>query len=333
MKVPAGTEFTPEELKVKKQFALDDEQLYWRRWCIKNNCGGDMDLFHQEYPASPDEAFIASGKPYFDNAVIMQCRESVKNLPHKTGEFSFRRVFNPETERVTLTDIKWVDLEDGAIRIFEEPQAGHPYVVGADTAGDGSDWFASHCIDNSTGKVCAVIHQKFDEDRFSEQVFCLGKHFNNALIGVEINYSTHPMRLLQDMRYPKLYVREAYDDYERKVMKKYGFNTTSTTRPVILAQLKEYMRDSPELCTDYRTLGEMLTFCKNDAGRAEALPGEHDDLVMSLAITLGIRHQQKHAAEDLSERVIWTDDQWEDSRRANPEQKAYLISKWGKPKR
>ena len=333
MKVPKGTEFDADELKVKEQFGLDDEQLYWRRWCIKNNCGGDLNLFHQEYPATPDEAFIASGTPYFDNAVIIELRNATKDLPCKVGEFVYKRLYDPETERVTLTDIKWQDKEDGAVRIFEDPKPGYPYVLGGDTASDGSDWFAAHCIDNVTGKLCAVIHHKYDEDAYAEQVFCLGLHFNKALVGLETNHSTHPTRRLQDMRYPKLYIREGFDDYERKVMKKYGFNTNSSSRSVIMALIKEYMRDTPENCVCYKTLGEMLTFCKDDTGKPVALPGEHDDLVMSLAITLGIRHQQKATAEDLTPRVTWSRDQWEDYRRATPEQKAYLISKWGKPKR
>lgn len=333
MKVPKGTKFTAEEKQIKKQFSLDDEQLYWRRWCIKNNCGGDLDLFHQEYPATPDEAFIASGRPIFNNAVIIARREAVKDIPCSVGEFTYTRLYDPDSERVTLTDIRWTETEDGPIRIYEMPKKGFPYVVGGDTAGDGSDWFAAHCIDNTTGKLCAVLHQKYDEDTYAEQIFCLGMFYNKALVGIEVNHSTHPVRKLQDMRYPHQYVREGFDDYERKVMKKFGFNTNASTRPVLIALLKEYMRDTPENCTDYKTLGEMLTFVKNDSGKAEALPGEHDDLVMSLGITLSIRTQQKSVAEDLNEGVIWNKSQWEDYRRANAEQKAYLIAKWGKPRK
>lgn len=333
MKVPEGTEFSMEEREIQEQYALDDEQLYWRRWCIKNNCGGDIDLFHQEYPACPDEAFIASGTPFFDNAIIIARREAVRELPYEEGEFTYKRLYDPEHERVTLTDIQWQKREGGAIKLYEKPKEGFPYVIGGDTAGDGSDYFAAHCIDNTSGKVCAALHFKYDEDKYAEQVFCMGMYFNRALVGLEVNYSTHPTRKLQDMRYPKMYVREGFDGYERKVMKKYGFNTTGSTRPVILAMLKEYMRDTPEMCTDYDTLGEMLVFCKNEQGRPEALTDEHDDLVMSLAITLGIRHQQSSAAEDLTPRVQWSDSQWEDYRRANASQRAYLIQKWGKPKR
>lgn len=57
-----GEELTEEEEALKAAFGLDNEQLMWRRWCIRNNCNNDMDLFHQEYPSTPEEAFIATGR-------------------------------------------------------------------------------------------------------------------------------------------------------------------------------------------------------------------------------------------------------------------------------
>lgn len=333
MHVPDGTEWTVEELEIKERFNLDFEQLYWRRWCIKNNCNGDINQFHQEYPATADEAFIASGTPVFDNSIIMRRRQETENAKYICGEFEYRKIYDPEREAITLTGIRFRERERGPVKIYTQPERGVPYVIGGDTAGDGSDWFAAHVIDNTTGRLCAVLHQKYDEDIYAEQVFCLGMYYNRALVGVETNYSTHPTRKLQDMRYPKLYVRERFDEYTRTVMQKYGFDTNGTTRPVIIAELVEYMRDTPECCTDWETLGEMLTFCKNERGRPEALPGEHDDLVMSYAITLGIRAQQSVRKKLDEEAVEWSKSQWEDYKRATPEQRAYLRKIWGNPRR
>lgn len=338
MPVPTGTTFSTDERAVQKSLGIDDQQLYWRRWCIANNCGGDLNKFHQEYPATPDEAFISSGTPVFDNAAIMEQRERIRKEQGentgKRGRFAYRKIYSAEREAVSLTDIRWVDEADGPIRIYQEPERGTPYVLGGDTAGEGSDWFAAHVIDNTSGRLCAVLHQKFDEDIYAEQVYCLGLHYNRALVGLEINYSTHPTRRLQDMAYPRLYVRQSFDDYERGVAKKYGFATTGITRPVILAQLVEVMRDNPGCVCDYDTLGEMLVFCKNAAGRPEALPGEHDDLVMSLAITYGIRDQQSYVRElPAGPENDWDETMLEDYRRASPEEKEYLRRIWGTPRR
>ena len=43
-----GFELTDYEKKIQKTYNLSLEQLSWRRWCIKNNCGGDVEQFKQE---------------------------------------------------------------------------------------------------------------------------------------------------------------------------------------------------------------------------------------------------------------------------------------------
>ncbi len=48
---------TEEEEELKDIYKLNNEQIAWRRWCIRNNCGNDLNTFKQEYPACPEEAF------------------------------------------------------------------------------------------------------------------------------------------------------------------------------------------------------------------------------------------------------------------------------------
>ena len=99
---------------------------------------------------------------------------------------------------------------------------------------------------------------------------------------------------MERLKYPKQYVREIEDSFTNKVQKSFGFKTTSTTRPVILADLVQVVRDNPELVNDADTLDEMLTFVRNTKGRPEAQQGSHDDLIIGLAIAHYIRSQQKY---------------------------------------
>jgi hypothetical protein len=332
MPVPPGTVWTEEELALKARHSLDDEQLQWRRWCIKNNCGGDIKMFHQEYPSTPDEAFIYSGTGVFDNEIIVRRREEVKDLNPRRGEFTYDTVYDDVNKEIRLENIKFIERADGIIRIYGEPQKGHPYVIGGDTAGEGSDWFAAHCIDNTTGELCAVLHQRSDEDLYAKQLYCLGLYYNKALLGPEANFSTYPIKVLESLRYQKLYVREREDTFSGTITKAFGFETTSLTRPIIIASLVKLMRETPECCCDFDTLGEMLTFVYNDKRRPEAMIGEHDDLVMSLAITHYIRTQQQYLAEvEEPEKRAWTKDMTEDYNRASPEMRRELRKKWGRP--
>ena len=112
--VPPGTVWTEEERELQKRYGLDEEQLAWRRWCIANNCGGDVRKFHQEYPSNPQEAFLHSGEGVFDNEAV-QARLERCGEPLRRGRFE---------------DGKFVERESGEIEILAEPRERRPYVLG-----------------------------------------------------------------------------------------------------------------------------------------------------------------------------------------------------------
>lgn len=283
-----GFELTSEEIQLQRDYNLSLEQLTWRRWCIRNNCSNDIDQFKQEYPITPEEAFISTGTCYFNKEIIMGRINKIKNIkPLRKGYFSYSINGNK------ISDIEFIDDEKGYIDIYEEPKEGHPYVLGGDTAGDGSDYFTGLVIDNSNSKQIAKLrHNKIDEDEYSRQIYCLGTYYNNALVGLENNYSTYPTKKLKEYDYPKMYIREVEDNIPEVIQDKYGFLTTKATRPIILAMLKEIFRDNISYINDLDVLYEGLVFIKNEKGRAEAEQGKHDDLIMGLAITYYIRTQQ-----------------------------------------
>ena len=277
MTVVPGTEWTPEERDLKAAYQLTDEQLQWRRWCIANNCGGSLEMFRQEYPASPGEAFLHSGTGVFDNEQIVL---RLERLPEPAGRGEF-------------TDGEWTESETGAITLYELPEEGVPYVLGGDTAGEGSDYFTAIVIDNVTGRIVAKLRQKYSEPEYVRQICALGRFYNDALVAIETNFSTYPVMKLQEMEYPNQYSREREDTYTRQMKKSYGFRTDRQSRPRAIANLVEVFSSHPEWFTDRELLEEMLTFCYNEDHRPEALAGKHDDLVMGAAITYAARHQQR----------------------------------------
>ena len=277
MPVVPGTEWTPEERDLKAAYQLTDGQLQWRRWCIANNCGGSLDMFRQEYPASPGEAFLHSGTGVFDNEQIVLRLERLQE-PAGRGEF---------------TDGEWTESETGAITLYELPEEGVPYVLGGDTAGEGSDYFTAIVIDNVTGRIAAKLRQKYSEPEYVRQIYALGRFYNDALVAIETNFSTYPVMKLQEMEYPNQFSREREDTYTRQMKKSYGFRTDRQSRPRAIANLVEVFSSHPEWFTDRELLEEMLTFCYNEDHRPEALAGKHDDLVMGAAITYAVRHQQR----------------------------------------
>ena len=261
MPVEPGIEWTAEERETRERYSLSWEQLRWRRWCIANNCGGSRDMFRQEYPANPDEAFLHSGSGVFDNALVIRRREEAAP-PVRRGRFV---PGDKDGESV------WQDDDAGEICIYRECEPGHPYVLGGDTAGEGSDWFTAHVIDNSTGEQAACLRRRFSEPEYVRQVYALGRHYNDALVALETNFSTYPVMKLLELGYPNQYRREREDTFTHRLRESCGFRTDRQTRPRAIANLVEVFSLHPEWFSDRELLGEMLTFCYNEDHRPEAL--------------------------------------------------------------
>lgn len=290
-----GTEWNPEEREMAERYGLTDRQLQWRRWCIANNCGGSLDMFRQEYPSNPDEAFLHSGTGVFDNEQVIIRRETAPE-PIKRGRFVWDDTSSaadaapsPPGEGFS----RWEDDPLGEVQIWKEPETGHPYVMGGDTAGEGSDWFTAHVIDNSTGEQVASLRRQYSEPEYVRAVYALGRYYNDAMVALETNFSTYPVMKLDELGYPNQYSREREDTYTRQVKKSYGFRTDRQSRPRAIAGLVETFSAHPQWFKDRELLGEMLTFTYNEDHRAEAMAGKHDDLVLSAAICYSVRHQQR----------------------------------------
>lgn len=265
---------------------LDPEQLFW--YWNKYDRYLDKDLIKQEYPCTPHEAFLLSGKNVFDTAIILERLERLVK-PLKVGYFIY------DYDGLKITNIRWVNDKDGYIKIYLKPDmpAVSQYCIGGDTAGSdsGDDFFTGHVLDARTGEQVAVLKHQFNADQYAKQMYCLGKYYKDALIGIEANFDSFPIMELQRLGYPKQYTRAAQDTYTGKTEKRFGFKTTSLTRPTIISRLVEIVREHCELINDRVTLEELLTIVRNEKGRIEAPQGGHDDMMMGLAIAHHIREQ------------------------------------------
>lgn len=267
-----------------------------------------------------------TGKSVFQSMAVTR---RLADRPQPKAEVSFVYSY----DGLEVLDIRTEPMPDGIVKIYREPDASVPYVIGADTAGEGSDWCVGQVLDNTTGEQVAVLRMRGDEDVFARQLYCLGRYYNNALIALETNFSTYPVMELERLRYPRQYVRESFDEYTHRPKSSYGFVTDRKTRPVMIANLIAFMREHPESVNDRVTLEEMLTFVRNESLRQEAEAGAHDDCVMALCIAHMARGQQSFRAEKSGQAVKkpWTADMWEDWRRAAPAERRYLREKWGEP--
>ena len=319
---------------LKEEVGLDWGQVYWYYHTWKEY-GEDI---KQEYPCSAEEAFMASGKCIFDQEQIIRRQKVVENIDFTQGYFHIKW-HNPDTMD-RIVECQFIESDDGYIYIYKEPEKGVPYVLGGDTKGEGSDFFASTVVNNLTGERVASLHGDMDSDEYTYQTYALGMYYNTALIGIEVNFNTYPVEELQRLDYPRQYVRRHYDTYTGTFQKKFGFKTDRNTRPLIIEKMKILIRDHIELFYDIVFLDECLTFVKDDKGRPDALPGHHDDLLFSSMIAEEIREQQDRipdfgvvleggklplsgSGEELPQDLL------DDFENAPEEQRQYLLKKWG----
>lgn len=298
---------------------LSDEQLAW--YVNKYISYVNPEKIKQEYPCTPNEAFLASGNCVFQTDAIIQRQDEIeKESDYSTGYFVYTKEAdtdefgNSSIDRLTIKDIKWVEDETGYITIHKPPQCkanvskgtpeivemplneakekGYdvvsvkPYSIGGDTAGQGSDYFTAKVVDNISGEECASLRiQNIDDDLYADQLYCLGFMYNTAIIAVEVNFSYEPTKELLRCSYPRVYVRESVtDESTGKNTVKFGWQTSISSRPVIIAEYKTRFRKNPKIIHDKWTLSEMMTFIRDDKGKETAAQGEHDDVLMALMI-------------------------------------------------
>lgn len=266
--VPDTFERTPEEDELVSKYNLDNEQLMFRRRKIAQN---GKELWQQEYPAEPSEAFLTTGRPVFNPEQLQNQLEQTRDLQ----------------ERLALEADKFVPHPRGELQIYRTHDIGERYVIGADTAMGirNGDYSVAQVLDSRKRQV-ATWRGQVHPDYFSDILEALGHYYNEAYIVVENN--GHGIltctRLGKDKAYPNFYMETVVDKITDKETIKLGFTTTAKTKPLIIDQLRAANRDGELELNDKQTVREMLTYVVSESGAMEAEHGCHDDTVMALAL-------------------------------------------------
>ena len=265
-----------------------------------------------------------TGRSVF-NAPALRQRMELGIRPVKRGRFLVSEASHGKAKPSSVLELD----EHGPVKIYKPPEEGRPYVIGGDTAGNGSDCFVAQVLDNITGEQVAILRHPFDEDVYARQVYGLGIYYNQALVGIETNFSTYPVKELERLGYSRLFVREEEDSFTHRPKDSYGVRTTSVTRPVMISGLIAALREHPELVCDEATILELLTFVRGENLRPEAERGAHDDCVMALAIAHYIRPQMRMSlARPAGAHERWTEDMWEDYWAAGAAGREHLHQIW-----
>ncbi|MCC7235584.1 MAG: hypothetical protein IT163_09795 [Bryobacterales bacterium] len=293
-----------EERTLMTQHAVTLPQLAWRRWKIKEGCGGSVKSFHQEFPSTPLEAFLSSGRPRFD--VI-----SLGRMP--SAEAPFRGDLE-EIRTAVGAKIVRKPHEQGFLHIWKNPQPSRRYVLGVDLcegidasaiAGkaipgrENPDFSVAQLFDIDSGEQVAMLRGRIEPGPFAEMVNLLGRWYYYPYLVPEANgpglaFLTVILRL--DYPLGRIYHREPEVDEQftaeaDTALDKLGFRTSTRTRPQLVSALDNAIRDQSIFIHDPVTLAECHAFIVKPSGKAEAADGCHDDTVIATAlVVVGIQN-------------------------------------------
>ena len=167
----------------------------------------------------------------------------------------------------------------------------HQYIISADVSrGDSGDYSTFHVIDTGESEVVAEFRGKVPPDQFAMVLAEAGKRYNEALICPENNtYGYAVIMKLRDIGYKNLYFKNEKDRFAAMYglgeveVAKIGFATTGQSRNQILTKLEQVIRNREIRTYSSRLYEEAKTFIWK-GNKAQAQKGQHDDLMMALAI-------------------------------------------------
>lgn len=118
---------------------ISPEQLAWFRWYSEEKVA-DVELAKQEMPWTEHQAFVTTGSQFFRGAHLTEAMKRIVGEPPPR----FMRI--EIKQRLEDTVIEECPRKVANLLVYQEPQEGGHYVLGADPAYGSSDWADAFCI-------------------------------------------------------------------------------------------------------------------------------------------------------------------------------------------
>jgi hypothetical protein len=230
-------------------------------------------LFKQEYPSTPLEAFVVSGRPVF-GACVLEVDPELKPLP--------------------------VPLESSSLlglTLYRLPEKGKRHLIGVDVAlglehGDAS---CAIVLDAETFCEVAHLHSTQPPDLFAADVHALASAYPGRL-AVERNGPGH--QVIYKLRKLRTSTTPYLPYFDTAVLKapagqltgqtppdqQEGWVTTPQNKPTAIGELEAALRNGVIRLGSPLVVSQLRMYQRLANGKTEAPQGKHDDCVMALAL-------------------------------------------------
>lgn len=311
------------------------EHLAWRRWAIPNKCEGVVERFHQEYPSTSAEAFLASGRPVFPAKLVQRAQEAAEKTEPARGALRAVETRKMRTRRGVLdvpTRVAWVpwsrlELDEkrrAKWKLWAAPQQpgvkdGKPvpagaYVVAGDPASgeeNGTDAttgrvvLAAHALvvinHRTLRQVAAWTSDSHDADEMADEALKAALFFNKAWLAIESTggWGLGPLRYLaREAHYPRTYRRAPQGTAMPKDHQDLlGWSTDAATKPMMRDFGIELLRDGKDGITDVELTREMASYVIDNRGRMKPADGKRSDRIMAWLIAQMVAREKPVPAQ------------------------------------
>jgi hypothetical protein len=226
--------------------------------------------------------FLGSGDNVFDSLLMQKIKENM--------------IREPQNKMI-----------GNSLWIWKEPIMGHKYIMGVDVSrGDSEDFSSFQIIDFDEREQVAEYVGKLPPDTMAELCYKWGNMYNCFIvIDITGGMGVSTSRKLQEMGYKNLYV-DGVDlankwKYDPKALDKIPGINFNNKRVQIIASFEEAMRHEFKIYST-RLFNEMNTFVYVN-GRPDHQKGQHDDLIMSIAIATYVAESSFSSLEKVTEQT------------------------------
>ena len=282
------------------------EAINWYKYFMQTE-RYELVQMQEEFPRTPEEAFISTGQRIFPHTYISTARINIRNN-FQTGEL----FPNGITGKEALKDIEFHESNTGNLKIWKRPvkfvtrdmegntgefAVKRRYVAFADIGGINpkADYSVIKIIDRywmlfgGSPETVAVWHGHLDQDLFSWKCAQLCTYYDKALLAIEANSlkkekgdGDYFVTVLDNIaeHYDNLFIRNNHENINRDFLPKYGFHTNQGNKDMIITNLLGAFRDETFREREKEALNECDTFERKPDGSMGAVSGKHDDRVI-----------------------------------------------------
>ena len=174
-------------------------------------------------------------------------------------------------------------MEGGLLKIYEEPQKGHDYVMTVDVSkGRGQDYSTFTLIDISVrpfAQVAVYRNNTISPLLFPNIIYKYAKPYNDAYVVVESNDQGTVVcnGLYHDLEYENMHVESSVK------ANAIGIEINRKTKRLGCSAIKDILETNRLTINDDNTILEISTF-EAKGQSYEASEGNHDDLMMNLVL-------------------------------------------------